>query len=213
MSIKTWRENWNYAEGQSTTQQERLMQAEIDELRAENASLRKEKDERPILDAILLRAGKLKWEEQEIARLQAELGHTKTLLGSAEMQISELRAKVSVRDAEMDKLKKQPPDAWTAQCTKTKRFNYIWHEEDDAKGWINLQHQSSDTGTWRGPIAVYITAGAQPKAELTDLSFESLLSQYWDIAYSEGSTGVSRGTEAQEVLSGLRAVQAAQKSK
>ena len=35
----------------------------------------------------------------ENSELQAALGHTKTLLGSAEMQVNELRAKVAVLQA------------------------------------------------------------------------------------------------------------------
>jgi hypothetical protein len=34
---------------------------------------------------------------------------------------------------------------------------------------------------------------------------EELIGQYWNIAYSEGKTGISRGSEAQEVLSAMRA--------
>ena len=37
-----------------------------------------------------------------------------------------------------------------------------------------------------------------------NMTIEELLSEYWDIAHSEGATGVSRGTEAQVVLTKIR---------
>lgn len=43
-------------------------------------------------------------------------------------------------------------------------------------------------------------------AVLEKYSFQELLGAYWGIAYSEGQTGVSRGTEAQMVLSALTAL-------
>jgi len=46
---------------------------ERDTLRAELDALKKQHIERPLLDKVLVRAGKLKWEEQEITKLRAEL--------------------------------------------------------------------------------------------------------------------------------------------
>lgn len=37
-------------------------------------------------------------------------------------------------------------------------------------------------------------------------SLEDLLGAYWDIAYQEGRSGGTNGTQAQEVLSAIRAV-------
>lgn len=51
--------------------------------------------------------------------------------------------------------------AWAAQNVSSGKYGYIWHEESDVRGWINLQHQS-DNSTWRGPIALYTTP--QPSA-------------------------------------------------
>ena len=38
----------------------------------------------------------------------------------------------------------------------------------------------------------------------TRQKIEGMLTEYWDIAYSEGAGGVSRGSEAQAVLSNIR---------
>ena len=46
-----------------------------------------------------------------------------------------------------------------------------------------------------------------------NMTIEELLSEYWDIAHSEGATGVSRGTEAQVVLTKLRAAIAHEEAK
>lgn len=62
--------------------------------------------------------------------------------------------------AKLAALEKQEPVAWAARALRTAKFAYIWHEKDDVQGWINLQHQSNDDGTWRGPIALYAAAGA-----------------------------------------------------
>ena len=111
----------------------------------------------------------------EIAELRAGLGHTKTLLGSAEMQISELRAKVSVRDAELDKLKKQEPDEQAA-------FEQ-WLEEVRPSGdHESVQYQWSQSSNYKD---FHLAAGAQPQAELTDEEIKTI--QYSDPAFMTNS--------------------------
>lgn len=73
----------------------------------EITALRKEKEERPILDAILLRAGKLKWEEQEIARLQAELDGIRK-------QESMMDAEIKLRQDECDIIAEINHGQWLA---------------------------------------------------------------------------------------------------
>lgn len=53
-------------------------QDENERMKARVAQLETDIKERPLVDAILLRAGKLKWEEQEIARLTTQLGSEKS---------------------------------------------------------------------------------------------------------------------------------------
>lgn len=57
---------------------------------------------------------------------------------------------------------KVEPVAWAAQNTRTQKFHYIWHEEADVLGWIQLQHQSRDDVTFRGPVPLYTHPPAAP---------------------------------------------------
>jgi hypothetical protein len=43
----------------------------------------------------------------------------------------------------------QVPVAWAAQNTRTGKFHYIWHKQDDVDGWITREHQSQDEMTFR----------------------------------------------------------------
>ena len=56
--------------------------------------------------------------------------------------------------------------AWVAKNASNGKFGYVWHEEDDVRGWIYLQHQSRDDVTWKGPIALY---AAPPAAAVPDV--------------------------------------------
>jgi hypothetical protein len=71
--------------------------------------------------------------------------------------LSKVEARLETRPAQTE----QQPVAWAAQNVSSGKYGYIWHEEDDVRGWINLQHQSCDSVTWRGPIALYAAPIAQ----------------------------------------------------
>lgn len=53
---------------------------------------------------------------------------------------------------------------------------------------------------------------AQAHSGHNETQLDELLGRYWEIAYSEGATGESRGSEAQEVLSQIRATARAAKA-
>jgi len=84
-----------------------------------------------------------------------------------------------------------------------KRFA-VWRDDDD------------DAGAWSQPnrdmftadqMRAYVDADrAQRAAPPLNLEFEEALSLYWGLAFKEGSTGESHGTQAQEVLSTLQAL-------
>ena len=106
----------------------------------------------------------IKTAEQRIHKLEGGEGCVFVTFEQALIaERDELRAALAEGDAKLAALEKQEPVAWAARALRTAKFAYIWHEKDDVQGWIDLQHQSNDDGTWRGPIALYAAAGAAPK--------------------------------------------------
>lgn len=47
------------------------------------------------------------------------------------------------------------PVVWAAQERVSRKWYYIWHEEDDVIGWVRLQNQSQDNLTFIGPIPLF----------------------------------------------------------
>lgn len=56
------------------------------------------------------------------------------------------------------------PVAWAARNVSSGKYGYIWHEEEDVRGWIHLQHQATNS-TWHGPIPLFGAAPSAPAAQ------------------------------------------------
>ena len=91
-----------------------------------------------------------------------------------------LMAELATLQAKVAFFEKQAPVAWAARHLLTKKYAYIWHTEDDVRGWINLQHQSQDNLTYHGPVPLFLAAGARFRKQLTTERMTELIGDELD---------------------------------
>jgi hypothetical protein len=125
-------------------------------------------------------------------------------------EVDRLRAQASAPVAATEELRKKLMFA-AIDCGHIISDNEITLYADENKGG-NALHQLTErlvsaalAAPQQHAQAAQLIADGLPAAYL-EMSLGELLDRYWNIAFSEGQDGVSRGSEAQEVLSALMAL-------